>query len=606
MATFKNTNINDTGLLQLPSGNTAQRPASPLAGMIRYNTSIQDTEYYDGSGWRSISETNPEASGGDIIDTEIAGVAYRIHMFKSTGNSTFTVTKGGEVEYLIVAGGGGGGNDHGGGGGAGGLLQGVTNVTAQAYTIAVGAGGTGSPAVRSAASGPGANGGNSTAFGLTAIGGGGGGGGSAASSTNGQTGGSGGGGSGYGNPRLAGAGTAGQGNNGGGGGAGNAPDYQGSGGGGAGSVGRNGSSTAINPDGGQGIVSSITGTNTYFAGGGGGCSGYDTLGTFGYGGNGGGGNGATGGAATGGTRPAENGQPNTGGGGGGANRHAAGGPRHTAQSVGPAGSGGSGIVIIRYRKNKNITEAPNVIKSSLPSASGFTTKNPAKSAKQITDLGLPNGWYWVDLSGPKLVYVNTKFSGGGWYLITQNRTGNGGIGTINYVDAIDSKQFYKTQYGLETTLVKERDLGTFNLWTGMKLWEEMTGGKGTGGQVAQVVYTSPTDLDGLNTKRATWSYSSFSERYAFQGATGVSSNSNNPGLYGYHAANGYNLTTHDRDQDASGGNCANNYGGHPMWFGACWSGNVWGSTAGGYADAYFWDGSGSDYFNYGAVYVRAL
>lgn len=594
MATFKNTNINDTGLLQLPSGNTAQRPSSPQAGMIRYNTSIQDTEYYDGSGWRSISEVNPEASGGEIIDTEIAGVAYRIHMFKSS--STFTVTKGGEVDYLIVAGGGGGGssptnnNDGCGGGGAGGLLQGVTNVTAQAYTITVGAGGAG---VNSSLT-PGGDGGNSSAFSQTAIGGGGG----ATQNTAGRNGGSGGGaGNGGGSgPYAGGAGTSGQGNAGGiittGG-----DNWVGSGGGGAGSVGISGDQGIHRQgEGGHGLVSSITGTNTFYAGGGGGGAAGGRLG-------GGGGNsgyppprGGLGGGGDGGYEAgkAPNGAANTGGGGGGA----------TGNTNAWGGDGGSGIVIIRYRKNKNITEAPNVIKSSLPSASGFTTKNPAKSAKQITDLGLPNGWYWVDLSGPKLVYVNTKYSGGGWYLITQNRRGNGGIGTINYVDAIDSKQYYKDEFGLSTSQLRERDLGTFNLWTGMKLWEEMTGGKGTGGQIAQVVYTSPTDLDGPNTKRATWSYSGFSERYAFQGATGVSSNSNNPGLYGYHAANGYNLTAHDRDQDGYGANCSNLYGGHPMWFGACWSGNIWGSTSGNYADAYFWNSSGGDNHNYGATYVR--
>jgi hypothetical protein len=52
MATLKNTTINDTGFVQLPSGTTAQRPASPTAGMIRYNSDLGYPEIYDGTNWK--------------------------------------------------------------------------------------------------------------------------------------------------------------------------------------------------------------------------------------------------------------------------------------------------------------------------------------------------------------------------------------------------------------------------------------------------------------------------------------------------------------------------------------------------------------------------
>jgi hypothetical protein len=147
MAQLKNTTVDDTGNLSLPSGTTAQRPATPLQGMIRYNTTLNTTEYYDGAAWRSISDTGVEATGGTIIDTEIGGVSYRIHQFTATGNSTFTVSKGGEVEYLIVAGGGNGSPlnptsatiAHGGAGG-GGVRTGFLTVNAgQVISIIVGA-----------------------------------------------------------------------------------------------------------------------------------------------------------------------------------------------------------------------------------------------------------------------------------------------------------------------------------------------------------------------------------------------------------------------------------------------------------------------------------
>jgi hypothetical protein len=51
MATLKNTTINDTGFLRLPVGTTAQRPASPTVGEIRYNTTIGGVEVYNGTGW---------------------------------------------------------------------------------------------------------------------------------------------------------------------------------------------------------------------------------------------------------------------------------------------------------------------------------------------------------------------------------------------------------------------------------------------------------------------------------------------------------------------------------------------------------------------------
>jgi hypothetical protein len=40
-----------TGGLYLPSGTTAQRPVSPSAGMIRYNTTRNLVEIYNGSSW---------------------------------------------------------------------------------------------------------------------------------------------------------------------------------------------------------------------------------------------------------------------------------------------------------------------------------------------------------------------------------------------------------------------------------------------------------------------------------------------------------------------------------------------------------------------------
>jgi hypothetical protein len=44
----------NTGALRIPTGNTAQRPAIASAGMIRFNTTLSATEFYNGTTWISI------------------------------------------------------------------------------------------------------------------------------------------------------------------------------------------------------------------------------------------------------------------------------------------------------------------------------------------------------------------------------------------------------------------------------------------------------------------------------------------------------------------------------------------------------------------------
>jgi hypothetical protein len=180
--------------------------------------------------------------------------------FGGLGVTTFPPST---VEYLIVAGGGGGSDDVAGGGGAGGLLSGTASVTSGNYIITVGNGGIRGTTRYSIGGTAAENGGDTTAFGLTAIGGG-----RGAARRDGafvgvtaSSGGSGGGGA-Y--PATSGAsGTAGQGNA----GASGVSTTSGGGGGGAGGAGSGAT-------GGTGFSSSITGTTTTYAvGGAGGLNG---------------------------------------------------------------------------------------------------------------------------------------------------------------------------------------------------------------------------------------------------------------------------------------------------------------------------------------------
>ena len=251
------------------------------------------------------------AANGGTITTD---GDYKVHTFTSNGTFTPTSVSGdGYVEYLVIAGGGAGAADGSttagnGGGGAGGYRTGMLAVTAQDYSITVGAGGVG------ALSANGVSGANSVFSSITSTGGGGGG---WYTSTPGAAGGSGGGGA---PPNAAGgaASPAGQGN------AGEAgSSNQGGGGGGAGEAG----GTDGTGQGGDGLASSITGSSVTRAGGGGGSRASGGARAGGAGGGGAGGNGGAGG----------DGSANTGGGGG------------AGVSGGESGSGGSGIVIIRFK-----------------------------------------------------------------------------------------------------------------------------------------------------------------------------------------------------------------------------------------------------------------
>jgi len=54
-----------TDYLKIPTGTTAQRPSSPAAGYIRFNTTVGKTEVYDGTSWSQIGVQNPTVTSLD-------------------------------------------------------------------------------------------------------------------------------------------------------------------------------------------------------------------------------------------------------------------------------------------------------------------------------------------------------------------------------------------------------------------------------------------------------------------------------------------------------------------------------------------------------------
>lgn len=288
--------------------------------------SINSANIVEGStfylyGISNVTSTT-KATGG-IVSSD---GTYNYHMFPYSG--TFTPTQAITAEILAIGGGGGTGNASGGGGAGGIIYDSSESLTAQAYTVTIGAGGT------AGTSGAG-NKGTNTTFGslITANGGGAGrrtnssdsNGGSGGGVQSGQTAGTasaGSGGTGYANAGAAATGT--NGGYGGGGGAGAAGGLN------TGGNGLNTWSTWAN--------ATQTGINGYYAGGGAGPQDTPNPNSGVAGGLGGGG--ASGSKATGTATGGVAGAINTGSGAGG------GGIGTTADGAGAAG--GSGLVIIRY------------------------------------------------------------------------------------------------------------------------------------------------------------------------------------------------------------------------------------------------------------------
>lgn len=266
----------------------------------------------------------PKALGGDIVKTD---GTYWYHTFLSSG--LFVPQSAITCDYLVVAGGAGGAYLSGGGGAGGYRTASSQSLTAQAYPVIVGAGGTGTFNQYAG------NGTNSSFNSTTSTGGGNGGfeDGTALSGLGGVAGGSGGGAPVAESSTAYGAGNAGgyspvEGYRGGGATGSRNYDNGAGGGGGSGGVGANGT-TSSGGAGGAGTANSISGTSVTYAIGGSGAFNNASGGGAGANGNGGG----TSSTAFAG----ESGLPGTGNGGGGAGNSAAFG-----------GAGGSGVVIIKY------------------------------------------------------------------------------------------------------------------------------------------------------------------------------------------------------------------------------------------------------------------
>lgn len=90
MSTFKRLIVDDTGFIKLPAGTTSQRPTTPIAGMIRHNTTWGITEYFDGINWREIASNYIAADGSSAA---LAAESAEVIKFltKTNTNGTYWI-----------------------------------------------------------------------------------------------------------------------------------------------------------------------------------------------------------------------------------------------------------------------------------------------------------------------------------------------------------------------------------------------------------------------------------------------------------------------------------------------------------------------------------
>ena len=396
-----------------------------------------------GSGILIVSFVPDVAADSD--DFALTGGDQRVELSEDevlvfTNSGPLSVSGSGRVEVLLVGGGGGG---------AGGVvhLEDVA-VSPGVYQVTIGSGGE-----------PNSNGGNTIAFGgLIAYGGGGGGNGGYTANTA-KSGASGGGAT----FRIEGSGTysggkaiylesANLGNDG-----GAASHMYGAGGGGGA-----GAPATVYPSGdqrpmhgGDGLQFDISGTSTWYAGGGAGGRAY---GTSAKGGNGGGG--ASGAAGT----------PGTGGGGGGGGENGA-----------TGGLGGSGIVIVRYKRS---TSLPDYAKEFSGAAGGAAVRRKGYMIHTFTS----DGQFTMPCDGYVEALLVGGGGGGGKALQGANDVagGGGGAGGVFHVASCPlSAGTYSVKVGLGGQ--QGENGGETRLSDATKLFDLVAyggGGGGTAGYVA--------------------------------------------------------------------------------------------------------------------------
>jgi len=84
-----------TGAIDIAAGTTAQRPGSPSSGMLRFNTTSNEFEGYNGSSWGEIGGSSGGSGNADLLDiASSSGTGGGSATFNGTAYRFKLVTKG--------------------------------------------------------------------------------------------------------------------------------------------------------------------------------------------------------------------------------------------------------------------------------------------------------------------------------------------------------------------------------------------------------------------------------------------------------------------------------------------------------------------------------
>lgn len=100
MATLLTTTFTNTDHIILPRGTSAQRPSSPVSGMVRYNTDLSFSEFYDGSAWRQVATGLFSDLGLSASTPAVSGV--QLKKFRPNyASGNYHIQPPGQSTYLI-------------------------------------------------------------------------------------------------------------------------------------------------------------------------------------------------------------------------------------------------------------------------------------------------------------------------------------------------------------------------------------------------------------------------------------------------------------------------------------------------------------------------